>query len=420
MKRPAAAFVAEATGLDAETLGAGALDAAVRAHGADRGRGEAELVERLRQDPVEASAFLARLLVHETWLFRDRVPFEMLGTFALLRARAGRLPLRVLSFPCATGEEPWSIAATLLDAGLAPRDFHVVACDLEPRALAAAERGVYPRRAFRGNESVRAARFFRAAPGHEDEQVAAPAEARPSVEFRRANLFEAQALAGDGPFDAIFCRNALVYMTPEARRQVIGDLRGLLAPDGILVAGHSEVPTFLALGFHPFGPPGAFAVAPAEVSKATRVAPRPFPAPLPTPPAAAAAAARTSRHDASRNAAPTPSARAEPVPSRRDAAASLDEARALADTGRVTEAERLVRGFLDRHPDEAQGHLLLGVLLVATRRHAEARAVLERAIYLDPGCEDALLHLAALAESAGDRPAADRLRARAARLESPS
>ncbi|MFM8412285.1 MAG: tetratricopeptide repeat protein, partial [Alphaproteobacteria bacterium] len=92
----------------------------------------------------------------------------------------------------------------------------------------------------------------------------------------------------------------------------------------------------------------------------------------------------------------------------------------LADTGRVAEAERLVRGFLDRHPDEAQGHLLLGVLLVATRRHAEARAVLERAIYLDPGCEDALLHLAALAESAGDRPAADRLRARAARLESPS
>ena len=88
MTRPAADFLARTAGLDAASLGAGALDAAVRTRCATLGLDERGLVARLQSDPEEERAFLARLLVHETWLFRDRLPFELLGAIATRRAAA--------------------------------------------------------------------------------------------------------------------------------------------------------------------------------------------------------------------------------------------------------------------------------------------------------------------------------------------
>jgi len=462
VSRPAAEFVAEVAGLDASTLGAGALDAAVVERCAALGVDEDGLVARLRSDPAEADGFLARLLVHETWLFRDRAPYELLGKLATRSARERHLPLRVLSFPCATGEEPWSIAATLLDGGISPGDFRVLACDLDPGALAVARRGVYPLRAFRGNQDLPAARRFRRRPDEDGgEFVEAPSEARESVEFRCLNLLDASVLAGDGPFDAIFCRNALVYMGRDARRQVVAALRSLLAPGGMLVVGHSEVPTLLALGFRPFGPPGAFAATADERAEPFRETARAT--------AGGAARAGTGAQQATArqplppiratrepSAAPVRSSatRPEAAEARAGEAAdggrvasgevargggaeatgsvaidrgvapetrpSLAEARRLADTGRLDEASRLVRAHLEHEPTSAEAHLLQGVLLVAERREDEARAALERAVYLDPSCEEALVHLAAIAERAGDRPGAARFRARAARIEARS
>jgi chemotaxis protein methyltransferase WspC len=445
----AADFLAETVGLDAGVLGAGAIDAAVRARCAALAVDEASLVDRLRRDPAEAESFLAGLLVHETWLFRDRAPFELLGSIAARAARSGTLPLRVLSFPCATGEEAWSIAATLLDTGLAPGDFRVLACDLEPGALRTARRGVYPERAFRGTGDLRAARLFprdREAGG----SVAAPPDARPSVEFRRANLLGVAGLRGEGPFDVVFCRNALVYMTPTARARVVEGLREILAPGGVLVVGHSEVPTLLARGFAAIGPPGAFAVATtpsagevaasaaaafiregARSPRPERESARPDTAavrardPRPRPPSPAASAPEPGPGD---RVAPSTGVVLAAGSARADGAASagvaataapetLEEARRLADAGHLLPAERLVRSVLRHGPDSAEAHLLLGVLLVAGRREAEARLALERALYLDPGCEEALLHLAALAERGGDAVHAARLRARAGRAE---
>lgn len=444
MSRPAEAFVAEAAGLEASTLGAGTLDAAVAERCAALDTDETGLVERLRRDPAEAEAFLSHLLVHETWLFRDRLPFELLESLAARRARARSLPLRVLCFPCATGEEAWSIAATLLHAGLAPGDFGVLACDIEPRALAVARRGLYPRRAFRGNEEVGPARRFRPRTGDDGEDlVEAPPEARTSVEFRRMNLLDAGELATSGPFDAVFCRNALVYMGRPARRRVVAALRTLLAPGGLLVVGHSEVPTLLALGFEPVGPPGAFAVTPADgratagdpgaaartAATPARKPPRREPPRVPVAAPAAAGATGVPRRptggpataQATRPAAAAsrPADRGDRDPAA-DGTALLGEARRLADAGRIDEAGRLVRDVLERTPTSAEAHLLHGVLLVAERREGEARLALERAVYLDPSCEEALVHLAAIADRAGDRPAAERLRARAARIEARS
>ena len=425
MTRPAADFLARTAGLDAASLGAGALDAAVRTRCATLGLDERGLVARLQSDPEEERAFLARLLVHETWLFRDRLPFELLGAIATRRAatRTG-LPFRVLSFPCATGEEAWSIAVTLLDAGLAPSDFLVLACDLEPAALAVATRGVYPRRAFRGTDDMCAARRFEPASlDGVEAAVEPPAAVRRSVEFRRMNLLEAGSLATEGPFDAVFCRNALIYMHPEARRRVIVGLHALLAPDGVLVVGHSEVPTLLAHGFRRHEAPGAFAllaggagptppsvVASTPPEKPLRShAAKPARAPLASLPSSATAAGQAPM--------PEPEPRTQPS---KPAFPSLDSAREAADAGRIEEADRLVRAHLEARPASAAAHALLGILHVAARRDHEARVAHERAVYLDPAREEALLHLAALLERAGACAAAERLRVRARRIEAGS
>ncbi len=92
----------------------------------------------------------------ETWFFRDRGAFDAVAA----EAQGGAAPLRYLCVPCATGEEPLSLAMTLLDAGVAPERFHIDAFDISERLVAHAERGVYGRNSFRGNDAAFRSRYF--------------------------------------------------------------------------------------------------------------------------------------------------------------------------------------------------------------------------------------------------------------------
>src|SRR5262249_18704408 len=131
------ALLAERIGLDPATLGESALAAAVRARLGQQ-RTEAEYLERLREGQAEVGAPAEELVVLESWFFRDVQPFECLRWFARDHGASKGRPLRLLSVPCGTGEEPYSMALTLLAAGLGPDEFLIDALDLSKRALARA------------------------------------------------------------------------------------------------------------------------------------------------------------------------------------------------------------------------------------------------------------------------------------------
>ena len=115
-----------------------------------------DFVVRLLKDRAEFDAFIEELIVPETWFFRDRQPYRCVQHYATKCWQPSRLGdrLRVLSIPCSTGEEPYSIAMALLDAGLLASQFEIDGADLSRRSLRQAENAVFGRSSFRGDEAV--------------------------------------------------------------------------------------------------------------------------------------------------------------------------------------------------------------------------------------------------------------------------
>ncbi|WP_175732845.1 CheR family methyltransferase [Burkholderia ambifaria] len=245
--------------------------------------------QQLNASADERRALIELFVVPETWFFRDREAFATLARLALerLAATPGRM-IRVLSAPCSTGEEPYSAAMALLDAGLDPASFMIDALDLSARAIEQARLGCYGRNAFRGTATEFRARYFTpAADGWLlDERV------RARVQFRQANLIEPGVDTGIR-YDFVFCRNVLIYFDRDAQDRVIGSLESWLADDGMLFVGPAETGVAMRHGMRSARVPLAFAFhrdhggaavgAAADASAARYAAPRPAPAPAVAP-----------------------------------------------------------------------------------------------------------------------------------------
>lgn len=399
--------------------------------------------------PDELTQLVELVVVPESWLFRDPVAFQaaVVHVKAILAGADPARTARILSVPCAGGEEPYSMAMALSDAGVDPDRYIIDAYDISPVCVARAQAGVYGRNAFRSDDlRFRERHFSRTG----EEEYAVSAALRGKVRFRQASLFALDA--GRLPkYDIIFCRNLLIYFDKPTTSDAAARLRALLADDGLLFAGYAEVPAFCQHGFAPLQFPRAFGlkkegaapvpagpVAASEEASPTRTPTRtPAPAPTHTPahtpaPARAAAAAPARRGVAARTPAratqsgpgqtntstpgPGPATATAPPLSAADAtAAMLEQARTLADQGRFAEAESACQACLAQTPDAAEAWFILGLLCEQAGQLAKAEQHWRRCIYLHPDHYEALCHLALLAEHNGD-PAAPALKARAARV----
>jgi chemotaxis protein methyltransferase WspC len=403
-----AGLLARRVGLSPATLGRPPLAAAVATRrGACGLPTAADYLERLRADEGEFHSLVEELVVLESWFFRDVQPFECLRGF--VEGRPER-PLRLLSAPCGTGEEPYSMALTLLGAGLRPDEFMIDALDLSRRALAQAAEGVYGPRSFR--ESVVWAvpvcwRYLRP----EGEKFRVGHELRERVRFHEGNLADRGFLTGErGAYGVIFCRNLFIYFTAEARQTALTHLHRLLAEDGLLYLGHTEGRAALGSRFAPLALRYPFAFTPAlSRNRESRIEDRGSNRPEPfthSPHERESRIPRPSILDPR-------SSIFDPQPSTH--ATNLEEARAAADAGRLEDAGELCETLARQRPPAAEALCLLGVVRQAQGRAEEAQRWFEQALYLDPRCREALVHLALLAERKGDREQAAHYRRRARR-----
>ena len=201
----------------------------------------------LRDGEAERTQMLDRIVTNETRFFREPKQFDFLQQRAFpeweAAAAAGRRPrrIRVWSAACSTGEEPYSVAMALL-ARFPPSsgwEVEVLATDLSTRALAWAERGIWP--LARASEIPRphlTAFMLRGRGGEQGRMKAAP-ELRRVVRFARVNL-SGSSYPVAGPFELVLCRNVLIYFDPRARAEVVARLVALLAADGLLLLGQAE------------------------------------------------------------------------------------------------------------------------------------------------------------------------------------
>jgi chemotaxis protein methyltransferase WspC len=361
---------------------------------------------RFNQDGEELSALIELVIVPETWLFRDPEAFRAAVEFAQNRLVAGHGPVSFLSVPCATGEEPYSLAMALRGAGITQSDFKIEAIDISNHVLERARRGEYGRNAFRSRDlSFRDRHFKRTDHGYElDRRIC------DLVKFSQANLLKLDIDTKGRRYDVIFCRNLLIYFDAPTQAAAIHTLSALLQDGGMLFVGYSEIATFHRQGFSSSKHAMAFGLKKStdtaiarEMGAAVR-RPRPIPSIRPVAPAAIPRPPRTL-------AAPPSITHAELEP-----ATALEQASKLANEGDVHAASSLLDDHLLRVPDCAQAYLLQALLCERKGDVKTAENHLRRAVYLNPQHYEALCHLALLTEQQGHRAAAATVRQRAARV----
>ena len=179
-----------------------------------------------------------------TRFFRERHHFEHLAQevipSAIKRAaRTGRRRLRLWSAGCASGEEAYSIAMVLRQymPDLDLWDARILATDISTDVLTAAEAGVYGIRQMMDVPNEMVDKYFRPTAANPDDYKVVPLVSG-LVTFNWLNLLENWPM--EGPFDAIFCRNVIIYFDNHAQDSVVRRCGNLLAPDGVLYLGHSE------------------------------------------------------------------------------------------------------------------------------------------------------------------------------------
>lgn len=193
----------------------------------------------LRYDPAsdtELAALIDVLVVGETYFFREYPPLRVLvDDFLQPLCRAGRRP-RVWSAACASGEEPLTLAMMLAERGLLEM-VDIVATDISHRALDRARAGWFGARSVRTVPEPRLVERY-LVPARQGYTVDPALVAR--ISWRRVNLLDATATAALGLFDAVLCRNVLIYFRDETIRIVVERLASALTPRGVLLVGIAE------------------------------------------------------------------------------------------------------------------------------------------------------------------------------------
>jgi chemotaxis protein methyltransferase CheR len=200
----------------------------------------AAYVRFLRFDPRredEWTDLASALSNNETYFFRERAQLKALAAQILDEFLKRSHRVRLWSAACSSGEEPYSLAMTLLESGkLTDAMLSIRATDISTRVLGLAEKGFYRALSFRATEPAMIQRWFQP----QGDGFVVDDRVKRLVSFARLNLLDGRGVAAEGPFDAIFCRNVLIYFDKPTQKRVVESFAKALRPGGYLFLGHAE------------------------------------------------------------------------------------------------------------------------------------------------------------------------------------
>jgi chemotaxis protein methyltransferase CheR len=394
----------------------------------------------------EIAALAPELTVGETYFFRNNEQFRALAEIVLPeRMRVHRAPriLRLLSAGCASGEEAYSIAIVVRETIADPSwKVAIRAVDLNPAVLEKAARARYSSWALRDTPADVQRKWFRV----DGRELVLQDAVRAAVKFDKANL------ASDDPelwqpaaYDAVFCRNVLMYFAPEQMRAAIARIAHSLAPGGFLFLGHAETLRGVSDAFHlrhthetfyyerkestepacrpsfwfaPAAVPGSGPSAPLDVAwvdtiraateRVAALVPTTASTPLAPPPLAWDPAPAFDLLRKERFAEALDHVRTGPPAAEKDPDVLILEAALLAHSSQLVAAEDTCQRLLLIDELNAGAHYVLALCREHSGLRDRAREHDRAAAYLDPSFAMPRLHLGLLARRAGDRDAACR------------
>jgi chemotaxis protein methyltransferase WspC len=408
------ALLQSSIGLHAGTIGDSSIERAISHRMAAIGAIKASAyLTILKKDDDELHELIEEVVVPETWFFRNLVPFETLRE-CVDELKSSKTytnnPLRILSVPCSTGEEPYSIAISLMEHGLGKGEFFIDAIDVSKRALIKAERAIYGKHSFReDSKSFKSKYFKRSQSGwHLSPKV------REHVNFLQANLLKDTLGPSVDYYDIIFCRNLLIYFDRGTQKSVLEKLHAMLKSSGVLFVGHAETSQIERHLFKKIEVPKAFAYRKQLASANSQLSAH-YPAEK-----------LRSIYDQLLEVTQKDialSKRAKSFKERgkhKDVPADKDEpwqrVAELINHGRLPEASKLCERRLEDNPEDEEGYYFLGLISNLEGSPGAAESFLKKAIYLNPNHHKALGLSALLAEQRGDDEAANSFRRRESRV----
>jgi len=205
-------------------------------------RGFPDHFARLLTEPEELERLISMFTVNETYFYREEYQLRCLTSTLLDRITSRKKPgqsIRLWSIPCATGEEPYSMAIWLLEnwSHVDSWDIEIIGSDIDTRALQAAEAGIYSERSLMRLPRHLVAKYFTVIPNG---QYRIDDALRGSVQFSRVNVIDQADTGRWRDIDVIFCRNVLIYFDETARRTAADNLYDSMAPGGYTCLGHTE------------------------------------------------------------------------------------------------------------------------------------------------------------------------------------
>ncbi len=187
-------------------------------------------------DAAEWEAFTNALTTNLTSFFREEHHFPILAN----HLSQVQKPIRIWCSAASTGEEPYSIAITACEAfGTLHPPVEIIATDIDTNVLATAANGVYPYERVSKLSEKRKQSFFQRGRGQHEGSVRVKNEVRQLITFKQLNLLDA-TLPLKGQFDAIFCRNVMIYFDKPTQTKILDKFLPLMKPNALLFAGHSE------------------------------------------------------------------------------------------------------------------------------------------------------------------------------------
>ncbi|MDY6896599.1 MAG: CheR family methyltransferase [Cyanobacteriota bacterium] len=381
----------EKIGLDVNSISSGAIKRAISERMKDCGIRDAQnYLQCLEQSEQEWKALIELVIVPETWFFRERESFNYLKHY--IKSEWLTTPyqdvLRVLSIPCSTGEEPYSIAIALLEAGLSATKVRIDAVDISQKNLLTAKLGIYQDYSFRGNPlSFQKSYFQRTELGYQ-----LCHKVKSMVNFMYGNLADLNFLVGATPYDVIFCRNLLIYFDKAIKKRTIGVLERLLKKDGLLFLGYAETGLLLNTSFQRVRCYKGFTYRKPKIEAGQRL------------------------KTIEKYNQPVTVTKKTVKSSLNSSGNLLETVKASINQGNLHQAARLCNQYIQQNPLNIQAYILLSEVYQGMGNQEQAIESLKKAIYLQPDCLEALTHLAFLHEHRGDVESANLLWQRIQRL----
>ena len=399
----------EAMGLHTPTVGmvtvSSAIDRRMRARGMDN---YGQYFQYISSEKQEMKELIEEVIIPETWFFREHQPYNYVLEY--FRKNTQTKTLNILSIPCSTGEEPYSIAMMLLDNGLSSSQFRIDAIDIAKKNIEKAQLGKYRKNSFRSDDLAFMNKYFQENDGKYDISE----NLKNEVNFHCGNILSDSPPTILSSYDVIFCRNLLIYFDENTQNEAFATLERLLKPEGILILGHAETAQHSNGVFIPAIDSNSYVHVKKdnlnnsllEKKKNTPNVKR---------------EKKNQQRQTEIKSQPFADNRDDNKPKKKPEVTvpenQLELAFELANTGDLDQALQACTEHLNIDSNSSQAHYLAGVIHDTNGNTNKANDHLRKAIYIDPNNLEALIHLSLIAEKDGNDSEAIRLRNRAQRVQ---